>query len=89
MKELAICLDFLKPKTRINKKVDKKMCLAETKTQLFKKSCGLGSGKMQVRNALNLWTSEVHKSKRAAGVLSLLPLDACIYKNAPNILSVL
>ena len=85
MKELAICLDFLKPKTRINKKVDKKMCLAETKTQLFKKSYGLGSGKMQVRNVLNLWTSEVHKSKRAAGVLDIITVGRCIYENAPNI----
>ena len=86
---MCVCLDFLKPKTCINKKVDKKMLLAEPKTQLFEKSCILGSGKKQVRNAHNLWTSEVHKSKRATGVLSLLPLDACIYENAPNILSVL
>ena len=83
------CLDFLKPKMHINKKVDKKMRLAEPKTQLLEKSCVLGSGKKQVRNAHNLWTSEVHKSKRAAGVLSLLPLDACIYENVPNILSIL
>ena len=65
------------------------MRLAEPKTQLFEKSCVLGTGKKQVRNAHNLWTSEVHKSKRLAGVLSLLPLDACIYENAPNILLVL
>ena len=86
---MCVCLDFLKPKTRINKKVDKKMRLAEPKTQLFEKSCVLGSGKKQDRNAHNLWTSKVHKSKRVAGVLSLLPLEACIYENAPNILSVL
>ena len=77
---VCICLDFLKPKTRINKKVDKKMCLAEPKTQLFKKSCVLGSAKIQVRNALNLWTSEVHKSKRAAGFWTLLPLDVAFTK---------
>ena len=82
---MCICLDFLKPKTRINKKVDKKMCLAEPKTQLFKKSCILGSGKMQVRNALNLWTSEVHKSKRVAGILDIITVGRCIYVNAPNI----
>ena len=86
---MCVCLDFLKPKMRINKKVDKKMRLAEPKTQLLEKSCVLGSGKKQVRNAHNLWTSEVHKSKRPVGVLSLLPLDACIYENVPNILSVL
>ena len=77
---VCVCLDFLKPKTRINKKVDKKMCLVEPKTQLFKKSCVLGSAKIQVRNALNLWTSEVHKSKRAAGFWTLLPLDVAFTK---------
>ena len=82
---VCVCLDFLKPKTRINKKVDKKMCLVEPKTQLFKKSCVLDSGKMQVRNALNLWTSEVHKSKRVAGVLDIITVGRCIYENAPNI----
>ena len=82
---MCVCLDFLKPKTRINKKVDKKMCMAESKMQLFKKSCVLGSGKMQVRNALNLWTSKVHKSKHAAGVLDIITVGRCIYKNAPNI----
>ena len=82
---MCVCLDFLKPKTRINKKVDKKMCLAETKMQLFKKSCVLGLSKMQVRNALNLWTSEVHKSKRAASVLDIITVGRCIYENAPNI----
>ena len=61
------------------------MCLAEPKTQLFKKSCILGSGKMQVRNALNLWTSEVHKSKRVAGILDIITVGRCIYENAPNI----
>ena len=86
---MCVCLDFLKHKTCINKKVDKKMRLAEPKMQLFEKSCVLGLGKKQVRNTLNLWTSKVHKSKHAAGVLSLLPLDTCIYENAPNILSVL
>uniref|UniRef100_A0A7N2LHC8 Protein kinase domain-containing protein n=1 Tax=Quercus lobata TaxID=97700 RepID=A0A7N2LHC8_QUELO len=40
---------------------------------------------MQVRNALNLWTSKVHKSKRAAGVLDIITVGRCIYKNAPNI----
>ena len=39
---VCICLDFLKPKTRINKKVDKKMCLAEPKTQLFFKKLRFG-----------------------------------------------
>ena len=62
------------------------MCLAEPKTQLFKKSCILGSGKMQVRNALNLWTSKVHKSKLVAGVLDIITVGRCIYVNAPNIL---
>ena len=77
---VCVCLDFLKPKTRINEKVGKKMCLAELKTQLFKKSCILGSGKIHVQNALNLWTSEVHKSKRAAGVFALLQLDVAFTK---------
>ena len=54
-------LDFLKPKTRINEKVGNKMRSAEPKTQLFKKSCILGSGKIHVQNELHLWTSEVHK----------------------------
>ena len=77
---VCVCLDFLKPKTRINEKVRKKMCLAELKTQLFKKSCILGSGKIHVQNALNLWTSEVHKSKRAVGVFALLQLDVAFTK---------
>ena len=77
---MCVCLDFLKPKTRINEKVGKKMCLAESQTQLFKKSCVLGSGKIHVQNALNLWTSEVHKSKHAAGVFALLPLDVAFTK---------
>ena len=81
---MCVCLDFLKPKMRINKKVDKKMLLAEPKTQLFENSCVLGSGKIQVQNTHNLWTFEVHISKRAASVLSLLPLDACYYENAPK-----
>ena len=58
---VCVCLDFLKPKTRINEKVGNKMCLAEPKMQLFKKSCVLGSGKIHVQNVLHLWTSEVHK----------------------------
>ena len=58
---VCICLDFLKPKTRINEKIGNKMRLAEPKTQLFKKSCVLNSGKTEVQNALHLWTSEVHK----------------------------
>ena len=58
---VCVCLDFLKPKTRINEKVGNKMCLAQPKTQLFKKSCVFGSGKIHVQNALHLWTSEVHK----------------------------
>ena len=58
---VCVCLDFLKPKTRINEKVGNKMRLVEPKTQLFKKSCVLGSGKIHVQNALHLWTSEVHK----------------------------
>ena len=82
---MCVCLDFLKPKTCINKKVDKKMHLAEPKTQLFKKSCVLNSGKMQVRNALNLWTSKVHKSKRAAGVLDIITVGRLHLWNALNI----
>ena len=58
---VCVCLDFLKPKTRINEKVSNKMRLSESKTQLFKKSYVLGSGKIHIQNALHLWTSEVHK----------------------------
>ena len=58
---VCVCLDFLKPKTRINEKVGNKMRFAEPKTQLYKKSCVLGSCKIHVQNALYLWTSEVHK----------------------------
>ena len=82
---MCVCLDFLKPKTRINEKVGNKMRLAESKTQLFKKSCILGSGKIHIQNALNLWTSEVHKSKRATGVLDIITIGHCIHENAPNI----
>ena len=77
---VCVCLDFLKPKTRINEKVGNKMRLAEPKTQLFKKSCFLGSGKIHVQNALHLWTSEVHKWKRAAGRFGLLPLVCAFTK---------
>ena len=49
---MSVCLDFLKLKTRINEKVGNKMHLAEPKTQLFKKSCVLNSGKIHVQNAL-------------------------------------
>ena len=71
---VCVCLDFLKPKTRINEKVGNKMRLAEPKTQL------LGSGKIHVQNALHLWTSEVHKWKRVAGRFWLLPLDVAFTK---------
>ena len=83
MNLVCVCLDFLKPKTRINKKVDKKMCLVEPKMQLFKKSCVLGSGKKQVQNTLNLWTSEVHKSKRAAGVLDIITIGRLHLRKCP------
>ena len=78
-------MDFLKPKTRINEKVGNKMCLAEPKTQFFKKSYVLGSGKIHVQNALHLWTSEVHKWKRAAGRFWIITVGRCIYENVPNI----
>ena len=42
---------------RINQKAEKKMCLAQPKTQLFEKSCILGSGKKEVQNVQNLWTA--------------------------------
>ena len=82
---MCVCLDFLKPKTRINEKVGNKMHLAESKTQLFKKSCVLGSGKIHVQNALHLWTSEVHKWKRAAGRFWIITVGMCIYENIPDI----
>ena len=59
------------------------MRLAEPKTQLVKKSCVLGLGKMQVRNALNLWTSEVHKSKRIAGVLDIITVGRLHLRKYP------
>ena len=68
---------------RINKKVDKKMRLAEPKMQLFEKSCVLGLGKKQVRNTLNLWTSEVHKSKHAAGVLDIITVGRLHLRKCP------
>ena len=71
---VCVCLSFLKPKKRINKKASNILCLVEPKTQLFKKSCVLDSGKTGVQNALHLWTSEVHKWKRAAARFWLLPL---------------
>ena len=82
---MCICLDFLKPKTRINEKVGNKMRLAEPKTQLFKKSCVLSSGKIHVQSALHLWTSEVHKWKRAARRFWIITVRRCIYENVPNI----
>ena len=82
---VCICLDFLKPKTRINEKVSNKMHLAEPKTQLFKKSCVLGSGKTHVQNALHLWTSKVHKWKRAAARFWIITVGMCIYENVPDI----
>ena len=59
------------------------MRLAEPKTQLLEKSCVLGSGKKQVRNAHNLWTSEVHKSKRAAGVLDIITIGRLHLRKCP------
>ena len=59
------------------------MHLAEPKTQLFKKSCVLDSGKMQVRNTLNLWTSEVHKSKHAADVLDIITIGRLHLRKCP------
>ena len=81
---MCVCLDFLKPKTRINKKVGNKIRLAEPKTQLFKKSCVLDSGKIDVQNALHLWTSEVHKWKRVAGRFWIITVGMCIYENVPH-----
>ena len=59
------------------------MHLAEPKKQLFEKSCVLGSSKKQVQNALNLWTSEVHKSKRAAGVLDIITVGRLHLRKCP------
>ena len=60
---MCVCLDFLKPKTRINEKVGNKMRLVESKMQLFKKSCVLDSGKIHVQNALHLYRWYVHLRK--------------------------
>ena len=69
---------------RINQKVEKKMRLAEPKTQLFSKSCVLGSRKRKSKTRIIYRPQEVHKSKRVASILSLLPLGACYYENAPK-----
>ena len=39
--------------------------------------------KKQVRNALNLWTSEVHKLKRAAGVLDIITVGRLHLRKCP------
>ena len=41
----------------ILEKAEEKLRSAQPKTQLFDKSCILGSGKNSIQNAQNLWTS--------------------------------
>ena len=45
----------------------------------------MSSGKIHVQSALHLWTSEVHKWKRAAGRFWIITVGRCIYENVPNI----
>ena len=61
------------------------MCLVEPKTQLFKKSCVLDSGKTEVQNALHLWTSEVHKWKRASARFGICYRWQEFYQNSPHL----
>ena len=81
---MCICLHVLKPKMRINQKVEKKMSSAERKTQRFEKSCVLGWGKKGVQNAHNLWTSGDPQIKTRCKRFVFLSLGACYYENAPK-----
>ena len=67
---------------RINQKAEKKMCLAQPKTQLFEKSCILGSGKKEVQNVQNLWTAGGPQIKTRMHVFLITVGPMVYYENA-------
>ena len=67
-----------------SKKWRKKCVWLSPKRNFLKKVMFWAQAKRESKTRIIYGPQEVHKSKRAASVLSLLPLGACYYENAPK-----
>ena len=67
------------------KKLAIKCVWLSPKRNFLKKVAFWAQAKFTSKTRFHLWTSEVHKWKRAAGRFGIITVGRCIYENAPNI----